>query len=111
MDYKEKTEAMMKNRNDEIAIIAYELYCQRGYQNGDALGDWLEAERIVSAKYNTPIGNTPISASKQTVLSETENPASKKQKGVSKGAVAKPATREKMKKNTTKPSAAKKRNK
>jgi hypothetical protein len=30
---------------DEIRLRAYELYCARGDAGGDALGDWLAAER------------------------------------------------------------------
>lgn len=31
----------------EVARIAYELYERRGRQDGHALDDWLEAERLV----------------------------------------------------------------
>lgn len=35
---------------DRIALRAYELYVQRGRQDGQALEDWLQAERqLVSA--------------------------------------------------------------
>jgi hypothetical protein len=30
-----------------IAKRAYELHCERGYQHGSALDDWLEAEREI----------------------------------------------------------------
>jgi hypothetical protein len=30
-----------------IAKRAHELYCERGYQDGSALDDWLEAEREI----------------------------------------------------------------
>jgi len=30
-----------------IAKRAYELYCERGYREGSALDDWLDAEREV----------------------------------------------------------------
>lgn len=44
---------MSGNRQDEIAIIAYELFEKRGYIVGRDLEDWCEAERIVAAKYIT----------------------------------------------------------
>ncbi|NDF00742.1 MAG: DUF2934 domain-containing protein [Verrucomicrobia bacterium] len=30
-----------------IAKRAYELYCERGYRNGFALDDWLDAEQEI----------------------------------------------------------------
>ena len=30
-----------------IARRAYELYCERGYRHGNALEDWLDAEREI----------------------------------------------------------------
>lgn len=30
-----------------IATRAYELYCERGYRHGNALEDWLDAEREI----------------------------------------------------------------
>lgn len=30
-----------------IAKRAYELYCERGYRHGNALEDWLDAEREI----------------------------------------------------------------
>jgi hypothetical protein len=35
---------------EEVAIEAYSLYCARGYQDGDDLGDWLAAEQIVKQR-------------------------------------------------------------
>lgn len=41
---------MSKDRiNDLIRKKAYELYDKRGRKGGNALSDWLEAERIVKA--------------------------------------------------------------
>jgi hypothetical protein len=37
----------------EIAIEAYSLFCARGYQHGDDLGDWLAAEQIVRDRRRT----------------------------------------------------------
>ena len=31
--------------DDQIRLRAYELYVERGKQQGDGLGDWLKAER------------------------------------------------------------------
>jgi Protein of unknown function (DUF2934) len=39
------------NLHDEIAAIAYELCATRGCVPGQALDDWLNAERIVLAKH------------------------------------------------------------
>jgi hypothetical protein len=33
--------------HDEVSLEAYSLYCERGGQDGDDLGDWLAAEQIV----------------------------------------------------------------
>jgi len=30
---------------EEIRALAYQLYCENGYQDGRAMEDWLEAER------------------------------------------------------------------
>ncbi len=37
--------------NQRVEMKAYELYLQRGGASGDALQDWLEAERIVSSEF------------------------------------------------------------
>jgi hypothetical protein len=39
---------------EEIALEAYTLFQERGGSNGDALSDWLEAERRVLARRSTP---------------------------------------------------------
>ncbi len=39
------------NIHDEIARVAYDLYLKRGKVNGHDLEDWLEAERIVTARH------------------------------------------------------------
>jgi hypothetical protein len=31
--------------DEQIRTRAYELYCERGCQDGDDMGDWLRAER------------------------------------------------------------------
>lgn len=36
-----------KNLHNKIARVAYEIYVQRGYDQGHDLSHWLEAERIV----------------------------------------------------------------
>jgi Protein of unknown function (DUF2934) len=36
--------------DEAIAIRAYELYCARGYVDGNDLDDWLEAERSLRAE-------------------------------------------------------------
>ena len=37
--------------HDEIARVAYELYEKRDRAHGRDLGDWLEAEKIVTEKH------------------------------------------------------------
>ena len=41
----------MKTLRDEIARVAYELYEKRGRGEGCHFDDWLEAEKIVMARY------------------------------------------------------------
>jgi hypothetical protein len=36
--------------HDRIALLAYQLYERRGWADGHALDDWLEAEAIVNGK-------------------------------------------------------------
>ncbi|TKB75223.1 MAG: DUF2934 domain-containing protein [Nitrospira sp.] len=38
---------------DEIRDLAYQLYCEGGYQNGRDLEYWLQAERQVLARRKT----------------------------------------------------------
>ena len=33
--------------NEDIARVAYQLYAQRGYNDGNDLTDWVEAEKIL----------------------------------------------------------------
>jgi aminopeptidase C len=40
-----------KALEEEIRMVAYELYIKNGYVPGRDLENWLEAERIVLAKY------------------------------------------------------------
>lgn len=40
-----------KAMHDEIARVAHELYEKRGRDHGNDLGDWLEAEKIVTDKH------------------------------------------------------------
>ena len=42
--------AKTQNIFDQIQKKAYELYEQRGRQNGCALSDWLKAEKLVKAQ-------------------------------------------------------------
>jgi hypothetical protein len=41
----------MNKLREEIARVAYELYEKRGRGEGCHLDDWVEAERIVKARY------------------------------------------------------------
>ena len=40
--------------NEMIQAKAYELYCKRGQRSGDALNDWLLAEREIQKKLGLP---------------------------------------------------------
>lgn len=53
---------------EEIAVVAYEIYLQRGATDGDALADWLQAERDLREAF------------------ETGNPAASERKSRAKGA-------------------------
>lgn len=44
---------------DEIAKVAYELHEKRGWQHGYDLQDWMEAERIVLARYEKGVEKGP----------------------------------------------------
>jgi len=47
-----KTSPKGSNTQDRIAYRAYELYVQRGRQDGRALEDWLRAERQLAGAAN-----------------------------------------------------------
>jgi hypothetical protein len=45
----------MENKlREEIAKVAFDLHQKRGFTHGRDLQDWLEAERIVMARYENP---------------------------------------------------------
>ena len=46
---KEPPQASASNQDlhDQISKRAYELYCERGYRDGEAESDWLDAEQEV----------------------------------------------------------------
>jgi len=39
-----------EDRHASIARRAYEFYCERGYRHGNALEDWLDAEREILSR-------------------------------------------------------------
>lgn len=39
-----------ESREEEIRFLAYQLYCEGGYQDGHDVEYWLEAERRVLAR-------------------------------------------------------------
>jgi hypothetical protein len=53
---------------EEISVVAYEIYLQRGAADGDALADWLQAEKELREAF------------------ETGNPAGSERKSRAKGA-------------------------
>jgi len=50
-----KPAGQLRSSNDDlherIAIRAYELYAQRGWREGGALEDWLDAEREILSRH------------------------------------------------------------
>ncbi len=85
--------AMDKHKlHDEIARVAYSLYERRGRLGGYAEQDWLEAEKIVMARYQE-------SGKKEVNLSEPERkkPAKQKEEAPAKKTASKkkPASRKK----------------
>ncbi|MEM7828319.1 MAG: DUF2934 domain-containing protein [Candidatus Aenigmatarchaeota archaeon] len=58
--------------HDEIAKVAYELFLKRGCVHGHDLDDWLEAERIVLARYQAQL--------KESEVMETEKLSPKEEK-------------------------------
>ncbi|QER42812.1 DUF2934 domain-containing protein [Thermodesulfobacterium sp. TA1] len=64
-----------KALEDEIRMVAYELYVKSGCIPGRDLDNWLEAERIVLAKYGL-IQNQP-SQETSPGLAPEEKPKSK----------------------------------
>lgn len=63
-----ETQARSAPSQEEIAVVAYEIYLQRGAADGNALADWLQAERELRE------------------ASETGNPAGSERKSSAKGA-------------------------
>ncbi len=58
---------MEKNTYDEIAKVAHELYEKSGSVHGRDVQNWLEAERIVLARYGKDTKKEkPIKSSKTT---------------------------------------------
>lgn len=50
----------MLNLHDEIAKVAYELYEKNGKINGRDTENWIEAERIVTARHASDDLNTKV---------------------------------------------------
>jgi DUF2934 family protein len=44
--------------NEEIAARAYELYCERGAEDGHDLDDWLRAEEELRGHRRSPISES-----------------------------------------------------
>jgi hypothetical protein len=44
-----------ESMEDEIRSLAYQLYCEDGYQDGRNLEHWLEAEQQVQARRKAPL--------------------------------------------------------
>ncbi len=82
---------------DEIARVAYSLYERRGRSGGNAERDWLEAEKIVMARYRES-GKKEVSSpeprgKKMTAQKQGEEKAPAKKAALKK----KPAVRKKEK--------------
>ncbi|MBI5888786.1 MAG: DUF2934 domain-containing protein [Deltaproteobacteria bacterium] len=65
---------------DEIAKVAYELYEQNGCVPGNELENWLNAEKIVAARYGQTSGkiDKPKAAAKMDKPTAAARPALKK---------------------------------
>lgn len=48
---KTQTTGLSKSAQDEIAKLAYKFFQDRGHKHGNALDDWLKAEKMVRAKH------------------------------------------------------------
>ncbi len=53
--------------HEEIAVIAYEIYIQRGGGDGNSVADWLEAERRLAQAAEAVPDYTPVSGSKSNL--------------------------------------------
>lgn len=83
--------------HEDIARVAYEIYEKNGRQNGRAVSDWLEAEKIVKAGSAGP--ETPGTAKPRKAAAK--KPAAAKP-AAKKPAAAKPAARPGAKKAASK---------
>jgi len=50
-----ETSATHESMEDEIRSLAYQLYCEGGYQNGRDVEYWLQAEQNVWARRKAPL--------------------------------------------------------
>jgi hypothetical protein len=62
---KEDGHSISRSHRQEIERRAYEIYVSRGCGQGDALSDWLQAERELSGP-GTPIVMPNVSKSKKS---------------------------------------------
>lgn len=80
----------MSRKHEDIAKVAYEIYEKRGGRHGRHLDDWLEAERIVTAKGPGQPEKKEKPARKATKSATAGKP--KKEKGTGAAKATKPRT-------------------
>jgi hypothetical protein len=55
----EGSSSTRESTEDAIRSLAYQLYCEGGYQNGRDLEDWLEAEQRVLVRRKAHLRRVP----------------------------------------------------
>lgn len=68
------------NVHDEIAKVAYELYEKSGRMPGHDLEHWLEAEKIVMARYKGRKKTSSGAKKTETKKTEAKKPAGRTKK-------------------------------
>jgi hypothetical protein len=62
--------AMDNNFHDEIAALAYELFVKKGRVGGNDIDNWLEAERIVRARYAARVNDEAIKSGRKKYIGD-----------------------------------------
>ncbi len=61
---------MDNNLHDEIAALAYELFENRGRIGGSDIDNWLEAEKIVRARYAARVSDIVIKSDRKKYIGD-----------------------------------------
>lgn len=96
---------------EEIAKVAYEMYEMRGRNDGHAMDDWLEAERIVLTRHAEEVSKEADAIRNRARAGKTVKAptAAKKSPGARKTGGEGPTSPKKTVKKTTAKTAVKKR--